>query len=237
MIKCLQGWSIATATDTHQRIAAFQISPKLVLSMLLLVVSGATFAQRNIRGRLVDSKTKEPVTAAIIRVGANGATTQSDAEGYFKLTVESVDTLVVESPIYPLAEYRVPPVDEFYIELEKPDERVIFTVVEDVASFPGGMGAFYEYIGRNIKYPEAARKDRATGRLFVEFVINTDGTIDPESVKVHKGFHPACDAEAIRLMQQSPPWSPGKQHGKPVRQKMVLPIVFNIAGPAKTKRN
>jgi TonB family protein len=244
MIKFLHAWSVGMTTNAQsfrqQRFIAFQISKtKLFLPILLLLLSVATFAQRNIKGRVVDSETNQPVITAIIRIPGKDIRTQADSEGYFKLAVEAVDSLIVESPDYPISSLAIPATDEFLIALDKSkiDESIIYVVVEETASFPGGMGKFYEYIGSTIRYPQAARREGATGRLFVEFVINADGAIDRESVKVLKGFHPDCDAEAIRIMQESPPWLPGKQRGKPVRQKMVLPIVFNLAGPAKTKRN
>ena len=64
------------------------------------------------------------------------------------------------------------------------------------------------------------------GKVFVEFVVNRDGSI--VDVKSIKGIGAGCDEEAVRIVQSAPAWKPGKQRGKPVRQKMVIPITFKL---------
>lgn len=113
-------------------------------------------------------------------------------------------------------------------EIAKEDPNEIFLVVEESAAPKGGMGAFYEYIGKKLqgKYPAQARRMGIEGKVFVEFVINKDGSI--QDVKAIKGIGAGCDELAEKIIREAPPWSPGKQRGKPVRQKMVLPIVFKL---------
>ena len=112
------------------------------------------------------------------------------------------------------------------IEEEKEDPNTIFTVVEETAAPIGGMGAFYEYVGKKIKYPAQAKRMGIEGKVFVEFVIEKDGSIT--DVKAIKGIGGGCDQEAERILSSAPKWKPGKQRGKPVRQKMVLPINFKL---------
>lgn len=109
---------------------------------------------------------------------------------------------------------------------EKEDVDQIFSVVEESAEPRGGMPAFYKYVGEKIKYPAQARRMGVEGRVFVEFVVNRDGTI--VDVKSIKGIGAGCDEEAVRIVQSAPAWKPGKQRGKPVRQKMVIPIIFKL---------
>jgi periplasmic protein TonB len=113
------------------------------------------------------------------------------------------------------------------VEEEKEDPNTIFTVVEETAAPIGGMSAFYEYVGKKIKYPAQARRMNIEGRVFVEFVIERDGSIT--DVKAIKGIGAGCDEEAERILMAAPKWKPGKQRGKPVRQKMVLPIMFKLS--------
>lgn len=101
----------------------------------------------------------------------------------------------------------------------------VFIIVEESAQYPGGMTAFYEYIKGNVHYPEAAKAAAIEGRVFVEFVVNTDGSVS--DVVVKKGIGHGCDEEAIRVLENSPNWTPGTQRGKKVRQRMVLPVVFS----------
>lgn len=119
-------------------------------------------------------------------------------------------------------------VQQIVIQAEEPKEEVeeIFTIVEDPASPPGGMTAFYKYVGDKIKYPPQARRMGIEGRVFVEFVIDKDGNIT--EVRAVKGIGAGCDEEAVRILQGAPKWKPGKQRGKPVKQRMVLPITFKL---------
>jgi periplasmic protein TonB len=112
------------------------------------------------------------------------------------------------------------------VEEEKEDPNTIFTVVEETAAPIGGMSAFYEYVAKKIKYPAQAKRMGIEGKVFVEFVIEKDGTIT--DVKAIKGIGGGCDQEAERILAAAPKWKPGKQRGKPVRQKMVLPINFKL---------
>jgi len=119
-------------------------------------------------------------------------------------------------------------VEEIKIEAveEKEDPNQIFLVVEETAAPIGGMPAFYEFVGKKLKYPAQARRMGVEGKVFVEFVIERDGSIT--DVKAIKGIGAGCDEEAVRVLQSAPKWKAGKQRGKPVRQRMVLPIAFKL---------
>jgi periplasmic protein TonB len=119
-------------------------------------------------------------------------------------------------------------VEAITIMEEQPKEDVdeIFMVVEESATPVGGMQAFYDYVGKKLKYPAQARRMNIEGKVFVEFVVNRDGSI--QDVKAIKGIGAGCDEEAVRVIQSAPSWKPGKQRGKPVRQRMVLPITFKL---------
>ncbi|NJN26049.1 MAG: energy transducer TonB [Cyclobacteriaceae bacterium] len=109
-----------------------------------------------------------------------------------------------------------------------PDEKAdeIFTIVQEQPSPVGGMKAFYEYVGDNLRYPQRASRIGIEGRVFVEFVVERDGSLS--DIKVAKGIGGGCDEEAIRVISGAPKWNAGKQRGKPVRVRMVMPIVFKL---------
>lgn len=109
----------------------------------------------------------------------------------------------------------------------KEDENQIFTIVEEQAQPVGGMAAFYAYVREKMKYPAQARRMQVEGRVFCEFVVNRDGTL--QDVKVIRGIGAGCDEEAIRVIQAAPPWKPGKQRGKAVRSKFNLAIIFKLS--------
>jgi protein TonB len=129
------------------------------------------------------------------------------------LDVEITEETVVEDIVF----------DE-PVEEEVAEE--IFTIVEDQPSPKGGMAAFYEYVGKKLKYPAQARRMGIEGKVFVEFVVDKDGTIT--SVKAIKGIGAGCDEEATRVIQNAPKWNPGKQRGRPVKVRMILPITFKL---------
>ena len=110
------------------------------------------------------------------------------------------------------------------VQEEKAEE--IFTIVEDQPTPSGGMAAFYDYVGKHIKYPAQARRMGIEGKVYVQFVVDKDGTL--QDVKALKGIGAGCDEEAVRVIQEAPKWNPGKQRGRPVKVRMVLPIIFKL---------
>lgn len=111
-------------------------------------------------------------------------------------------------------------------EEEDEAETQIFTVVENEPEFPGGMEALYKYLAQNIKYPQLARDNNITGKVYVTFVVERDGSI--ANPKVLRDIGGGCGAEAIRVVKAMPKWTPGKQRGKAVRVQFNLPVNFNL---------
>lgn len=111
--------------------------------------------------------------------------------------------------------------------IEKEDTDAIFVIVETPAEPVGGMPAFYSYLGERIKYPAQARRMKMEGKVFIQFIVNKDGSLSDFTVVKGIGF--GCDEEALRVLATAPPWKPGKQRGNPVRQQMILPIIFKLA--------
>jgi len=110
-----------------------------------------------------------------------------------------------------------------------PEEEVadeIFTIVEQKPEPVGGMKAFYEYLGANLHYPPQARRMGIEGRVFVQFVVEKDGSLT--DVQLVRGIGAGCDEEAIRVIENAPKWQPGKQRGQPVRVRNVMPILFRL---------
>ncbi len=97
---------------------------------------------------------------------------------------------------------------------------------EKMAEFKGGMDALVKYLTNNVRYPEAAVKNKITGKVFVSFVVTENGKI--EKVKVLKGIHESLDAEAKRVVESMPDWNPAEKGGKKVSSEMQLPISFAL---------
>ena len=103
----------------------------------------------------------------------------------------------------------------------------IFTIVENKPEFYGGQIAFMKFLQKNIHYPSQARRMGIEGRVYVQFVVGKDGSVS--QVEVLKGLGAGCDEEALRVITKSPNWIPGKQRGKPVRVRMVVPLIFSLS--------
>ena len=112
-------------------------------------------------------------------------------------------------------------------------EDVIFTVVENPPSYPGGDEARIKYLISSIKYPEEARKKGTQGTVYITFVVEPDGAVT--NVKVLRGIGSGCDEEAYRVISEMPKWNPGKQKGKSVRVQYNMPIKFVLSDDKKTK--
>jgi TonB family protein len=102
----------------------------------------------------------------------------------------------------------------------------VFTVVEKAAQPEGGLEQYYQYIAQNLKYPAQARRMGIEGKVFVQFVVNKDGSVS--DVEAIKGIGAGCDEEAVRVIAASPKWIPATQRGKEVRLRMVMPITFQL---------
>ncbi|GAB3918041.1 energy transducer TonB [Mucilaginibacter boryungensis] len=106
------------------------------------------------------------------------------------------------------------------------ESNEIFTAVEEQASFPGGLGKFGDYLGKNIRYPAVARENNVQGKVFLTFVVERDGSLT--DIKVLRGIGSGCDEEAIRVIKASPKWKPGMQNGRAVRSQFTVPISFTL---------
>ncbi|OFX57892.1 MAG: energy transducer TonB [Bacteroidetes bacterium GWA2_30_7] len=112
------------------------------------------------------------------------------------------------------------------VEEEEVDEVFNFYVLEDKPEFPGGEAALLKWIAQNTKYPEMAKENGIQGRIFVGFVIDKTGKVT--EVKILRGVDPYLDKEALRVVNNMPSWSPGKQRGKPVKVSYQVPIKFTL---------
>lgn len=114
------------------------------------------------------------------------------------------------------------------LETEPPEEEAdkIFMIVEQDAEPVGGIKAFYAYVGDRLtdNYPTAAARMNIEGVVYIQFVVEKDGSIT--QVQAVKGIGGGCDELAIEVVKNSPKWNPAKQRGRAVRSRKVIPIRF-----------
>ena len=131
-----------------------------------------------------------------------------------------IDAEVSQDEVLEEYDFTPPEIEEEIVEAE------IFKVVEEMPEFPGGAAKMMEFIQKNIKYPMMARESDIQGRVFVNFVVEPDGSIT--NVTVMRGIGGGCDEEALRVVQSMPNWKPGKQRGSAVRCSFTVPIIFKL---------
>ena len=102
-----------------------------------------------------------------------------------------------------------------------------FFIVEVMPSFKGGdINKFREWVMRRTNYPQAAVENRIQGKVYLTFIVETDGAVS--NVTIVKGVDPLIDGEAVRTIQASPKWSPGLQRGQPVRVRYQISLSFSL---------
>ena len=147
--------------------------------------------------------------------------------------VEAKAVKTTEEPVQvaPVLKDTAKPVEVKYIPVEVTEKlqgTPFFEVVEQMPEYPGGMAAALEYIQKNMRYPEVAKKNGTQGRVTVQFIIDKGGNVtDP---KVIRAVDKDLDAEAIRLVGTMPKWKPGMQKGQAVAVKYTLPVMFRLEG-------
>jgi len=182
---------------------------------------------------------------SITHVSVRKDTTQLDAYDYEAIRV--VRSLPVSAPAYlhnqPVSVQLYVPVVFDYRQVDSTTSKIfrttfdgktfsyyrpgmVFVVVDKMPSFSGGTGALMRYLAENIRYPEEAKKMHQQGRVFLQFVVEGDGSIT--HIRVLRGVSPSLDAEAVSVIRNMPRWIPGSQRGKPVRVRFNLPVKFTM---------
>lgn len=213
--------------------------------------SSQNMQPKHVTGKVTDAESNEvlPGAAVIIEGTTEGTVTVDD--GTFRIQVSGGENVLVFSfvgyetqrikadrpeinvkmkrKVYDLPEDEdlIPPPPPPPVKTNPADRGEVFFVVEEMPSFQGKGGeGFREYLAKNIIYPEEAKKNGITGKVYVQFTVNAKGEVT--DVKVVRGANPLLDKEAIRVTESSPLWQPGKQKGKSVAVQFTFPINFEL---------
>ena len=128
--------------------------------------------------------------------------------------------------IFDPTEIDLPEVEELFTPPPVEETQDIRDFAQVQPSPAGGYDAFNRYLSKNLRYPLKARQAGIQGKVYLVFVVDTDGSII--DVEVLKGIGGGCDEEAVRVLEQSPKWNPGQQGRKTVKVRMRLPVVFKL---------
>jgi Ca-activated chloride channel homolog len=171
---------------------------------------------RNTEGQPIPVVQPLPLPQGVSNMALNGATTY----GWTSPTSPGVQGVQIQSYSLSVREVVVEKVEEEPVE-------EIFMVAGEQPTFIGGESAMQEFFRNNMRYPVAAVNSKISGKVYVEFVVKSDGTVS--EIKIKRGIGGGCNEEAIRLVKlSSGKWNPGKQNGKAVSVRMILPVEFRL---------
>jgi len=106
------------------------------------------------------------------------------------------------------------------------NDNTVFTAVEISPEYPGGEAAFGKFLQKNIRYPTIAKENNIQGKVYIQFVVERDGSLT--DIKVLREPGSGTGDEAVRVLKISPHWKPGIQNGKPVRVQYTVPVSFSL---------
>ncbi|UPT65420.1 MAG: energy transducer TonB [Sphingobacteriales bacterium JAD_PAG50586_3] len=126
-----------------------------------------------------------------------------------------------------------PPMVDVMMDEDRPTENKevdVYSVVEEMPEFPGGQDALMKYLASNVKYPVEAIDANTQGTVYVSYIVNADGSISDATLLrgIMGTGGQECNDEALRVVKSMPKWKPGRQNGKNVRVKYLLPIRFKL---------
>ena len=112
-------------------------------------------------------------------------------------------------------------------EQNKTKNDMIFVVVEEMPTFKGGdVNTFRDWVQERVRYPEELKAQKVEGKVFIMFVVETDGTVT--NVQIMRGLHPLLDKESVKVVKSSPKWKPGMQLDKAVRVRFSITVEYNL---------
>ena len=148
-------------------------------------------------------------------------TPAADGPVYDDLRVEVDDNF--QDQVCWLYDYR----ESVVVEEEVEEEAIPFELIEQKPSFQGGdANEFSKWVNSKLVYPEIAKENGVQGRVTLQFTVEADGRVT--NVLVLRGVDESLDKEAVRVVQMSPRWTPGRQRDRAVKVTYTFPVIFEL---------
>jgi len=206
------------------------------------IASGFTSDQTIIQGKVVSAEDGTPLPGVNIIVKGTTTGTVTDMQGNYQLTSNSRDLTLVYSFIgMQTQEVKAKDQSELTVKLKSDQSQLSEVVVtgyspkkDDANHEPvvklaepvGGRRAYDKYLKNSLHYPQEALDNQIKGRVIVQFIVRTDGSLDEFSVLHRLGY--GCDEEVIRLVKEGPEWSPTTEDDVPVESKVQVRVKFAL---------
>lgn len=197
----------------------------------------SSFKQKNktvtIEGFVKDSSQK-PIQGAIISIQGTGRKVLSDEIGLFRIEADYNHPITIraermENRSLNITTFLQHPDEPYTVIMYRKNSTRIYSVVEEMPEYPGGMKAFVNYLKRKLVYPPQAKKENLEGVVAVQFVVEKDGRIT--SPTVVRSLRADMDSAALTAIRNMPNWIPAREHGMRVRCKYSVPVQFKIERP------
>lgn len=197
----------------------------------------ASFKQSNktvtIEGFVKDSSQK-PIQGAVVSIQGTGRRVLSDEIGLFRIEADYNHPITIraermENRSLNITTFLQHPDEPYTVIMYRKNSTRIYSVVEEMPEYPGGMKAFVNYLKRKLVYPAQAKKDGLEGVVVVRFVVEKDGRIT--SPEVVRSLRADMDSAALTAIRNMPNWIPAREHGMRVRCKYSVPVQFKIERP------
>ena len=185
-----------------------------------------------IEGQLVD-KEGNPIERAIVSIQGTGRRTLTDEMGLFQIDADFNHSIVIRADgmnnLSLSIEHFFQGDEDHIITMHRKNTYQVYSSVEKMPEFPGGMKAFQHYLDKNLAYPEKALKAKIEGVVVVQFIVEKDGDItDP---KIARHLETSLDTAAWNVIKDMPRWIPASDNGTTVRCKYSLPVAFKVPIP------
>ena len=155
----------------------------------------------------------------------------NEVERHGDTTTYSIDPFTISADKF--NKFKITSGEDINVKVKHAKNDSIYQIVDQMPEFPGGTEALLKFVANNVKYPEKAKDEEISGRVFISFVIEKDGSVS--NVELKRGIGGGCDDEAVRVVKAMPKWKPGIKDGKPVRVSYMMPINFKLTDDTPTK--
>lgn len=238
--KKIRYWKLVAITTTFPLIFLFIACQDQVMEEVNAVTQNATMAldyPTAVREALGKLKKENPNGKFnVIVLNEEGQQKIKELKQHYGSTPESVTVIDTDHGKKEDVRYAIIHFNQQTNEFIEAGKDEVFTVVEDPGKPVGDIKQYYNYLKENVQYPPAAMKAGIEGTVYVQFVVQEDGSL--EDIKVIKGIGGGCDEEAVRVIREGPKWTPAKQRGVAVKQRMIMPIRFlsGSSTPSSTEK-
>lgn len=187
-------------------------------------------SSRTVTGTIVD-ESRQAVEGTVVTVKNADKKAKTKTNGQFSIKAGENDTLVFTAPVketLKIAVKDIKPKKEITMKWLQSESDEVVIMAEQMPQFPFGDPVYW--IVRNMKYPLEAQKQKQEGKVFVQFVIERDGSVSHVRTLTNNSCpFPILHEEAIRVVRMMPPWKPGIQKGRTVRVRYAMPINFRLS--------